>query len=72
MHTLGPLNGDDDPFQPWKKVKRERDAANRKDAEKYEWFRSVRNENNVEERSHQVTDDQNCQIGRTVIGAMVV
>lgn len=72
MHVSGPLETDNQPFEPWKKVEAEADAAKRKYRHHNQRFWSEPNKNDVQKRRHKVTNDQHRQIGRAVICAMVV
>ena len=72
VHHARPLECDNRPFQSGQKVERQRDAANREDREQHQRLGPELHEHDVQQRRHQVSDDKDRQIRRSVIRAMMV
>ncbi len=72
MHLTCPLVPDNGPLQPWQKVEGEADTSNRKNREKRQRLGAPGHKGKMKQRRHQVPHDQNGQIGRAIIRAVVV
>lgn len=71
MHPSCPLKRNDTALQSGQKVEREADAANRKNREQDERVGTPVHKGDVQERREKVTDNEDRQIGRAVIGALM-
>lgn len=72
MHPAGPLDANDDTLQSGQKVERQGHAANRKNRGQHQRIRAKLGECHVQQRCHQMPDDQDCEVGRAIIGAVMV
>ena len=71
MHPLGPLKTNHRAFYPGQQIKRQCHTANRYNRRHQDRLSIKDREPDVEKRNCRVTGDQNGQISRAVIGAMV-
>ena len=69
-HAAGPLERHHDSLEPRQKVKRQRNAANRKNSEHYQGLRPPVDKNHMQQGRHQMVNNQNGQIGRPVVSTL--
>lgn len=71
MHPSRPLKRNDTALQSGQKVEREADAANRKNRKQDQRIGTPVHKGDVQEWRKKVADNEDCQIGRAVIGALM-
>ena len=72
VHPLGPLQPDHCTFEARQQEQRQRHHGHGKHRDKRQRFGAVFDENDQQKWRHQMPDHQNCQIGGSVIGAVMV
>lgn len=70
-HRPCPLKPDDGPFEPGQKVEGQSHTANCKNGEQHQRFGPPRDKHDMQQRRHQMPDQQDRKIGRSVISPRV-
>ena len=71
VHLPGPLKRDHRPLQSGQKVKRETYTSNSECGEQHQRLRVEPEEDEMQHRRHQVTHNEDCQVSRAVIRAVM-